>query len=246
MLGEDARPADRLLGLELPRLARGLLRGPAAGALARQLRVGVRHGRGQHDLLPARARAAVARWAAETPPGFLFTVKASRYLTHVRRLRDLGEPLERFLTPLAPLAAAGRQGPFLWQLPPDFRRDDDRLAALLARVPPGRHAVEFRHPSWFAEPVRELLRAHGAALVIGHDPRKVSTPIGLTADFTLIRFHFGARGRDGNYSESELREWGARVRELRAAADVFAYFNNDWQGFAPRNAQRLRALCAPG
>ncbi len=189
---------------------------------------------------------AVARWAAETPPGFLFTVKASRYLTHVRRLRDLGEPLERFLTPLAPLAAAGRQGPFLWQLPPDFRRDDDRLAALLARVPPGRHAVEFRHPSWFAEPVRDLLRAHGAALVIGHDPRKVSTPIGLTADFTLIRFHFGARGRDGNYSESELREWAARVRELRAAADVFAYFNNDWRGFAPRNAQRLRALCAPG
>jgi uncharacterized protein YecE (DUF72 family) len=188
---------------------------------------------------------AVARWAAETPPGFLFTVKASRYLTHVRRLRDLGEPLERFLTPLAPLTAAGKQGPYLWQLPPDFRRDDERLAGLLARLPPGRHAVELRHPSWFCAPVHELLRAHGAALVIGHDPRKVSTPPALTADFTLVRLHFGGGADgDGNYTEDELRAWAARVREWRAAADVFVYLNNDWQGFAPRNAVRLRELAA--
>ena len=189
---------------------------------------------------------AVARWAAETPPGFTFTVKASRYLTHVRRLQDLGTPLERFRAPLAPLGA--KLGPTLWQLPPDLRRDDDRLAGALARLPPGRHAFEFRHPSWFAPEVLALLRAHGAALVIAHDGRagRVSSPLELTAPFTLLRFHFGARGRGGNYSERELREWAARVRDLATAADVFAYFNNDWGALAVRNALRLRALVSAG
>ncbi len=185
---------------------------------------------------------AVARWAEQTPPGFVFAVKASRYLTHVRRLRDLGAPLERFRAPLAPLGP--KHGPTLWQLPPDFRRDDERLAGALARLPPGRHAFEFRHPSWFADDVLALLRAHRVALVIAHDgrPERTTSPVALTTDFTLVRFHFGARGRGGNYSERELREWAARLAELRGDAAVFAYFNNDWGALAVGNARRLRAL----
>ena len=76
----------------------------------------------------------------------------------------------------------------------------------------------------------------------GDDPRRPFQVLELTADWTFLRFHRGHRGRRGNYSESELREWAARIRALRAQAEVFAYFNNDWEGFAPRNARRLRAL----
>ena len=189
---------------------------------------------------------AVARWAAATPPGFTFTVKASRYLTHIKRLRDLGAPLERFRAPLAPLGA--KLGPTLWQLPPDFRRDDDRLAGALGRLPSGRHAFEFRHPSWFAPEVLALLRAHGAALVIAHDgrPGRTSSPVALTAPFALVRFHFGARGRGGGYSERELRGWAAQLRELAADADVLAYFNNDWGALAVRDARRLRRALSAG
>ena len=87
-----------------------------------------------------------------------------------------------------------------------------------------------------------LLRAHGAAFVLHDDKRRRETPEVLTADFTYLRFHHGRRGRRGNYSETELEEWAARVRALAREVDVFAYFNNDWETFAPRNAERLRAL----
>jgi uncharacterized protein YecE (DUF72 family) len=186
--------------------------------------------------------AAVAAWVAETPPGFVFAVKASRYLTHVKRLTDTERGVERLYAGIEPLVRSTKLGPVLWQLPENFHRDDDRLAAALERLPPGRHCFEFRHPSWFVPPVYELLRAHDAALVYGDDPRRPFQVLELTADWTFLRFHRGHRGRRGNYSESELREWAARIRALRAQAEVFAYFNNDWEGFAPRNARRLRAL----
>jgi uncharacterized protein YecE (DUF72 family) len=133
-------------------------------------------------------------------------------------------------------------GPMLWQLPERFRRDDDRLAYALERLPPGRHCFEFRHPSWFTSDVYGLLHTHGVALVIGHDARRPLPESPLTTEWTLIRFHYGERGRRGNYSETELRAWAARIGELREAADVFAYFNNDWEGFAVRNGLRLRRL----
>jgi uncharacterized protein YecE (DUF72 family) len=186
---------------------------------------------------------AVARWVAQTPPGFVFAVKASRYLIHMRKLRDIDEGIGRFYAAIAPLAASPKLGPVLWQLPQWFARDDDVLAAALAQLPPGRHAFELRHPSWFAEPVYALLRGHGAALAIGDDPRRPWVPRDvLTAPWTFLRFHRGHRGRRGNYSEAELREWAARVRALATEAEVFAYFNNDWEGFAVRNALALREL----
>jgi uncharacterized protein YecE (DUF72 family) len=185
---------------------------------------------------------AVQGWADQTPDGFVFTVKASRYLTHVKRLRDLGPGLERFYERLEPLVDAGKLGPVLWQLPPTFRRDDERLAAALRAFPPGRHCVELRHESWFVPDVTALLREHGAALVIADRPEihRFQTHE-LTTDWAFVRFHHGTRGRRGNYSESELRAWAGRLRGW-PTVETFAYFNNDWEGFAPRNAARLREL----
>jgi uncharacterized protein YecE (DUF72 family) len=185
---------------------------------------------------------AVATWLADTPPDFMFAVKASRYLTHMKRLTDLDRGVKRLYAGIAPLAISPKLGPMLWQLPESFHRDDDRLATALGRLPPGRHCFEFRHRSWFAAPVYELLRAHSAALVYGDDPRRPFQALELTAPWTFLRFHHGHRGRRGNYSDSELRDWAARLRGLREEVEVFAYFNNDWEGFAPANARRLRTL----
>jgi uncharacterized protein YecE (DUF72 family) len=185
---------------------------------------------------------AVARWLEQTPADFRFTVKASRFLTHMKRLTDLDQGIERFYAGIAPLAASPRLGPVLWQLPPNFQRDDARLAAALAALPPGRHTFEFRHPTWFVPQVYALLFEHNAALAVGDDPRRPFVPLEVTADFAFVRFHYGHRGRRGNYSDAEIREWAARLREVAERAEVFAYFNNDWEAFAPRNAALLRRL----
>ena len=183
---------------------------------------------------------AVANWVEQSPPGFLFTVKMSRYVTHVKRLRELPESIALFYERIAPLASSPKLGPVLWQLPPTFKRDDERLAIALEQLPPGRHAFEFREPSWFAEDVYELLRRRGVALVIGDDPRRTFQTHELTTDWTFVRFHSGTRGRNGNYSETELDEWAERVEGWHAEGDVYAYFNNDWEGYAIRNAKGLK------
>jgi uncharacterized protein YecE (DUF72 family) len=188
------------------------------------------------------AREAVERWVTQTPAGYLFAVKASRYLTHIRRLAGMRDGVARFYERIEPLAAAGRLGPVLWQLPENFHRDDERLAAALDVLPPGRHAFEFRHQSWFAPDVYALLREHGAALVIGDHPQRPFQTLETTADFAYVRFHYGHRGRRGNYSPRELEQWARRLQRLRRRAELFVYFNNDWEAFAPRNAQVLRRL----
>ena len=185
---------------------------------------------------------AVARWVAETPPDFVFAVKASRYMTHMKRLTDLEPALERFYAAIEPLVASVKLGPVLWQFPASFKRDEDRLANALALLPPGRHAFEFRDRSWFTDDVYELLRAYDAALAYGDHPERPWQPLELTAGWTFVRFHYGRRGRRGNYSETELREWAERLSGVREQAEVFAYFNNDWEGFAVENATRLRLL----
>jgi uncharacterized protein YecE (DUF72 family) len=190
--------------------------------------------------------AAVANWVQQTPAGFLFAAKSSRFLTHMKRLTDMDRGVHRYYDSIAPLAESPKLGPVLWQLPDNFKRDDDRLAFALENLPPGRHAFELRHPSWFAEPVYGLLREHGAAFVIHDSQRRDPTPEVLTTGWTYLRFHHGRRGRRGNYSESELREWAAKVRDLTTQADVYAYFNNDWETFAPPNALRLRRLVGGG
>ena len=187
-------------------------------------------------------RDAVAAWVETVPEEFVFAVKASRYLTHVRRLHDLGRGVERFYASIEPLVASEKLGPILWQLPETFHRDEDRLAQALDRLPPGRHAFELRHPSWFEPDVYSLLREHGAALVIGDHPARPFQAHELTAAWTYVRFHHGSRGRRGNYSARELGDWAKRIRSWRFHAEVLAYFNNDWEGFAVANARELRRL----
>ena len=190
------------------------------------------------------SRDAVARWVEETPDGFVFALKASRYLTHIKRLGNLEQGIERYYERIEPLVGTPKLGPIVWQLPPNFQRDDRRLAGALEALRPGRHCFEFRHESWFADEVCELLRRGGAALVIGDSPERPWQTHELTADWTLIRFHRGRRGRRGNYSEGELDEWAERIAGWRERAEVFAYFNNDWEQFAPRNAVSLRRRLA--
>ena len=191
-------------------------------------------------------REAVASWVEGSPAGFLFSVKASRYLTHVRRLRDMDRGVARFYERIEPLTASSKMGSVLWQLPPTFRRDDDRLAEALARLPAGRHCFEFRHESWFVPETYACLRQHGVALVIGDHPARPWQAHELTADWTFVRFHYGSRGRNGNYSERELDEWAARIEVWRRRVDVYAYFNNDWEGYAVRNGLGLRTRLGVG
>jgi uncharacterized protein YecE (DUF72 family) len=183
---------------------------------------------------------AVKRWVEQTPPHFDFSVKASRYLTHVKRLTDLGRGVQRFYEPIEALTDAGKLGPIVWQLPANFHRDDDRLAGALDGLPPGRHCFEFRHESWFHDRVYTLMRERDVALVIGDHPERPFQAHELTAGWTFVRFHYGRRGRRGNYSDRELDEWARRIREWRRTADVYAYFNNDWEGIAVRNARGLK------
>jgi uncharacterized protein YecE (DUF72 family) len=186
---------------------------------------------------------AVESWAERSPPGFLFAVKMSRYITHIRRLGGLERGIPRFYERIGALQRSAKLGPVLWQLPPNFKRDDERLAETLAALPAGRHCFEFREPSWYVDDVYALLRRHGAVLVIPDSPRYPFRELELTADWTFVRFHHGSRGRRGNYSERELEEWAERIAAWReAGTDVYAYFNNDWEAFAVRNGLRLREL----
>src|SRR6185436_1762736 len=136
-----------------------------------------------------------------------------------------------------PLIEAGKLGAVLWQLPPNLKRDDERLAGALRELPPGRHCFEFRERSWFTAEVYALLREHNVALVIGDRPEIAEFQTHeMTADWTYVRFHYGSRGRRGNYSETELETWRKRVTAWRRDRDVFLYFNNDWEGFSIQNA----------
>ena len=182
----------------------------------------------------------VAGWAERSPEGFVFAVKVSRYLTHIKRLGNVPDTIGPLLERLAPLTDAGKLGPLLWQLPPSLKRDDARLAAALAALPSGlRNAFEFRHESWFCPEVMAVLREADAALVIGDDPIRPFQTHDRPAGWTYVRFHRGRRGRRGNYSDTELVEWGQRIRRWARDGDVYAYFDNDQEAFSVRNAEEL-------
>jgi uncharacterized protein YecE (DUF72 family) len=183
---------------------------------------------------------AVEAWVEQSPPGFIFAVKMSRYITHVKRLTMLDTGIKRFYEPLEALAESEKFGPVLWQFPENFHRDDERLSGALEALPPGRHAFEFRHESWFAEDIYSMLREYGAALVIGDDPSRPFQTHERTADWTFIRFHRGNRGRGGNYSATEIDTWARRLAQWRRRTEIYAYFNNDWEGYALGNADRLK------
>ena len=185
--------------------------------------------------------AAVKGWADQVPPDFLFAVKASRYLTHVRRLRDIAEGWARLRERLEPLAQAKLLGPILWQLPATFTRDDERLKALFDLPGTECHAIEFRDRSWLTNEVLEQLRRHHVALAVGDDPRRPLPLCEPTAGLAYARLHRGHRGRRGRYSQSELDEWADVIVRWRSRTDVFVFFNNDWESFAVENARALAA-----
>ncbi len=188
-------------------------------------------------------RATFESWRRRAPPGFAFAVKGSRFITHLKQLHEPEEHVALFFERVAGLGDA--VGPVLWQLPPRLRRDDARLAAFLAVLPAGfQNAIEFRHESWLAEPVFDLLSAHGVALCIPDHPH-LPQALRLTAGWTYLRFHYGGgdHDTDGDYPPAELEAWAGRIRRFQAeGAAVWAYFNNDWRGYAIRNALALREL----
>ncbi len=182
-------------------------------------------------------RQAFESWRDRAPSGFCYAVKGSRYVTHLKRLLDPEQHVRLFIDHLAGLA--DRTGPILWQLPPNFRRDDQRLAAFLETLPSDyRHTIEFRHASWLAGDVYSLLEAKGVALCIPVSPNLPRT-VRLTADWTYVRFHYG--GDDGKFAPHELAEWAEVFRDFqRQDAEIWTFFNNDWHGYAIENAVSLR------
>lgn len=181
------------------------------------------------------------RWARAVPEGFLFAVKASRYITHVKKLREIDEALAHMLDHYLVLERA--LGPILFQFPASFARETDRLTDVCGLLPAGTAAAfEFRHESWFCESTYAVLRAAGAALCIADSPRWPSA-LEVAAPFTLVRMHGGKVLYDSNYAEEELALWAERIRVFAAdGLDCFVYFNNDAHGYAVDNARRLRSL----
>ena len=188
--------------------------------------------------LPERER--FEQWTARVPEGFLFAVKASRVITHLKRLRDVAEPLARFFEAVS--ALGGKLGPILYQLPPSLKRDDALLAEFLTLLPKEqRHVVEFRHESWFADAVYALLDEYGCAFCV-HDHHGMTVPHVTTGPFAYWRFHgTGARGKC--YGNEHLRAAAAALAAIAARGkDVFAYFNNDANACAVRDAEALKEL----
>lgn len=184
----------------------------------------------------------VARWIGSTDDGFSFSVKVSRYLTHVRQLRDVGPGLERLLLLLQPMIEAGRLDALLWQLPPNLARDDRTLTGWLASIPPDLpHAVEFRHQSWFCQAVYDRLYAAGIALVEADDRRRPPWPSHPpTGPFRYLRMHYGDEST-GGYSAGALAHVAAGLAETRRRP-ALVYFNNDWDALAVTDAASLYAL----
>jgi uncharacterized protein YecE (DUF72 family) len=172
---------------------------------------------------------------AETPPGFSFTLKASQRITHYARLRDIEDPLRYFLDTAAGLGP--KLGSVLFQLPPNFKKDLERLGGLLALLPAGlRCAFEFRHESWFADDVYERLRASHAALCVA-DTEDATTPLEVTADWGYFRL------RDQGYTAAGLEEWSRTIRRLSSGwRDVFVYFKHEEAGTGPAFARQLEGF----
>jgi len=176
-----------------------------------------------------------SRWRDETPPGFVIAPKLSRFVTHIRRLRDCEEPLKLFLDNARGLGT--KLGPLLVQLPPRFPADPERLRAFLRLMPRRvRAAVEFRDRSWERDDVFEILDAVGAAFVIPDRPG-LRVPSVVTGGWSYIRFHQGREDAPG-YARDKLRRWADRISSM-PAKDTYVFFNNDERGAAVRDALTL-------
>ena len=183
-------------------------------------------------------------WCRETTPDFCFAVKASRYITHNKKLTDPESANEKFISLVERLGT--RLGPILFQLPPSWKVNVERLDQFLAGLPrTHRYVVEFRNPTWNVSRVYEVLRRHNAAFCI-YKLAGFQSPIQITADFTYIRLHGPGNKYQGDYSRSTLRSWAKRIETwAKELKHVFMYFDNDQAGFAPKNASELKQMIGP-
>jgi uncharacterized protein YecE (DUF72 family) len=188
------------------------------------------------------AASVFAGWASQAPPGFLYAIKASRYLTHLKKLNDPAEPLANILGRAQELGP--HLGPVLYQLPPHWHCNLDRLRKFLAALPGDvQHVLEFRDASWFNDDVRILLAEAGAGFCI-HDLRGLACPHWATGPVVYVRFHGPTQvAYAGRYRLDDLRRWADEITGYRGAGhDVHVYFNNDDKGYAVANAQELQGL----
>jgi uncharacterized protein YecE (DUF72 family) len=182
----------------------------------------------------------VVRWHKQALKNFIYTVKANRYITHIKRLKDTSEEVARFFERIKPLGP--NLGPVLYQLPPGLHKDTKLLADFISLLPAKRVSVfEFRHNSWYCDEVYELLDKYGAGFCTHDMPGKVSPKI-VTGKLLYLRLH-GATGRySGNYPDKILRDWAKWIEDCAAGRPAYAYFNNDYNAYAVNNAKQLREM----
>jgi len=195
------------------------------------------------------AAATFERWRRQAPPHFTYAVKANRFLTHMKKLKDPEEALVRFFDNAKHLGPT--LGPILYQLPPRWPINVERLETFLRALGPmwaraagtdrgPRSAIEFRDPSWYDDRVFALLERHDVALCL-HDMHGSASGKRIVGPFIYVRFHFGESKYGGAYDDARIDEWGRWLADRAASGlDVVAYFNNDGGGHAPRDAVRLR------
>jgi len=184
-------------------------------------------------------RETLKNWYKLAPKGFLYAVKANRYITHIKKLKDTSEALQRFFDRIGFLK--GKLGPILYQLPPSLHQDLDLLEAFIKLLPRKRNAIfEFRNKSWYSEDTFKLLSQFGAGFCI-HDMPGKESPRVVTADIIYIRFHGSTGKYSGRYSKSALHNWAKWLKEHKhEALAIYAYFNNDINAHAIKNAKQLK------
>lgn len=181
---------------------------------------------------------AFTRWRDSSPDDFVFALKVSRFITHIRRLKNSGEAVGTFITRARILGE--KLGPLLYQLPPSMHRNDEVLASFLSHLPQGlRHVVEFRHPSWIEDEAFQILRKYNTGLCI-FDMPDFTCPVVATADFAYVRFHGSTALYSSRYTDKELADWADKLASLAAnLKEIYIYFNNDVGGFAIDNARTI-------
>ncbi len=181
---------------------------------------------------------AFANWRDSSPANFIFAVKVSRFITHIKRLKNTEEAVDKFITRAKILDQ--KLGPLLYQLPPNMHRNDDLLESFLSTLPQGmKHVFEFRHQSWLEEKVFDILRKYNMGLCV-FDMPSISCPLVATADFAYVRFHGSTGLYFSCYSDEELADWVKRLADLASNLKaLYIYFNNDSEAFAVRNALTL-------
>ena len=183
------------------------------------------------------------KWKAATADDFQFSVKASRFITHMKKLKDPAESIARFMENVSGLQE--KLGPILFQLPPNWKINKERLSEFLEKLPATfRYAFEFRNPSWYSDEIYELLEKHNCAFCI-YELAHHLTPLQVTADLIYIRLHGPGDHYQGSYDDETLKVWAKRCIDWQKKHDVFVYFDNDIGGHAPDNAKRLIEMVAP-